>query len=86
MNYYDSLGVQTKQGFIKLLRTDGYDTVAFRTEIKRSGKKVYGKHSTIVEFPPFYWMNKVYNYYMVINNATAATDITISVIHPKILE
>jgi len=37
-NYYDSLGVRTKQNFIKLLRPDGYDTVEFRTEKEPSGK------------------------------------------------
>lgn len=39
VNYYDSLGVRTRQWFIKQIRQDGYDTVRFRTEIEPSGKK-----------------------------------------------
>jgi antitoxin component YwqK of YwqJK toxin-antitoxin module len=37
-NYYDSSGVRTMQRFIKQLRPDDYDTIAFRTEIEPSGK------------------------------------------------
>jgi len=37
-NYYDSLGVRTMQRFVKQLRPDDYDTVAFKTEIEPSGK------------------------------------------------
>lgn len=38
INHYDSLGIRTRQEFIKQLRTDGYDTVEFRTEKEPSGK------------------------------------------------
>src|SRR6185437_8707567 len=38
INYYDSLGVRTRQKFIKQIRPDGYDTMAFRTEKEPSGK------------------------------------------------
>lgn len=38
INYYDSLGVRTRQEFIKQIRPDGYDTIEFQTEKEPNGR------------------------------------------------
>lgn len=43
LNYYNEQGVRTKQEFLKAVGPDGYDTVAFKTEIEPSGR-VYNEN------------------------------------------
>jgi len=38
INYYDERGLRTKQEVVKVIRPDGYDTIAFKIEMYPNGK------------------------------------------------